>query len=94
MRDLVGGSGPSPAFLFGPRCPYRVFERSTCRLDRESFERTAEVVALTGRDVTVDDASLSGAIANSLAEGWLEVGEGLGREVRLILSSTQRPRDR
>ena len=74
-----------PAFYFSTRCQYRVFEPGTCGLDRAEWEKKATITALTGRDVTVAGPTLSGVIANWFAEGWLEVGSGIGREVRLIL---------
>jgi hypothetical protein len=76
-----------PAFLFGPRCPYRVFEPSTCRLARVEYEQAVTLSAVDGRLVTVSSPGLTGVAANWFAEGWLEVGTGLAREVRLVLTS-------
>ncbi len=77
-----------PAFLFGPRCPYRVFDPATCRLNRPDFEQAVTIQTMSERNVTVSGAGLAGAGFNRFAEGWIEVGTGLAREVRLILGST------
>jgi uncharacterized phage protein (TIGR02218 family) len=65
-----------------------VFEPSTCRLARVDFEQAVTLAVVDGRAVTVSGPGLTGVAANWFAEGWLEVGTGLAREVRLILTST------
>lgn len=86
--NALGGGAQSsvPAFYFSARCQYRVFDIGTCGLARVAWQNTVRITALNGRDVTVVGASLTGLPANWFAEGWLEVGSGLTREVRLILT--------
>jgi len=73
--------------LIQPRCNYRVFEPSTCRLSREIFALDVTVDALDGRTLAVAGASLAGKVANYFAEGWIEVGSGESLEVRTLLQS-------
>jgi len=75
-----------PTFHFSSRCQYRVFDPATCGLDRIDWEKAATVSAMNGREVTVTGVPLYGVLANWFAEGWLEVGMGAQREVRLILA--------
>lgn len=78
-----------PAFYFSARCQYRVFDPATCGLDRALWEKTATMSAVNARSVTVTGVSLYGVLANGFAEGWIEVGTGAQREVRLILANAQ-----
>lgn len=82
------GQADVPAFLFGPRCLYRLFEPDTCRLDRTAHEQPVTLVSVSGRDVVVSGDGLPGRPVNHFAEGLLEAGAGLAREVRLVLTSS------
>lgn len=58
--------GAVPAFLFGGRCPYRLFDADTCRFAAAGF---TTVTVVNGRQVTLRGASLAGQAANGFAEG-------------------------
>jgi len=76
-----------PGFLLQARCNWQVFS-GPCGASQPAYAKTAEVTAVSGRSVVVTDASLSGIAAAWFAEGWIEVGAGVNREVRTVMASS------
>jgi hypothetical protein len=76
-----------PGFLLQARCNWQVFS-AHCGADQTGFENQAEITAVSGRSVVVSAAALAGLPAGWFAEGWIEVGTGLNRELRTILASS------
>jgi hypothetical protein len=76
-----------PGFLLQARCNWQVFS-GPCGASQAAFAKTATVTAVSGRSVVVTDASLSGIGAAWFAEGWIEVGAGLNRELRTVIASS------
>lgn len=76
-----------PAFWLQQHCNYRVFERATCRLRRQDWEKSARITLIEGRTVTLEGVQLAGIGAHWFAEGWLETGYGETSETVLILDS-------
>jgi hypothetical protein len=76
-----------PGFLLQARCNWQVFS-GPCGASQAGYAKTAEVTAVSGRSVVVTDTSLSGLGAAWFAEGWIEVGAGVNREVRTVMASS------
>ena len=76
-----------PGFLLQARCNWQVFS-TPCGLDASGYTKTVTVTSTSGRTVVVNDPSLSGLPSGWFAEGWIDVGTGLNRELRTILAST------
>lgn len=76
-----------PHMLFGPRCPYALFDSRTCGVDPAPHEMTGTIDLITGLQLILSD--LSGTpTANQFAGGVLYTGSGADREVRTIMTST------
>jgi len=73
-----------PSFFIQRRCNYRVFD-SKCRADQSSFEQAVTVTSISGRVATV--SGMTGA-GSDFAEGWIEVGSGIDKQIRFIMDST------
>lgn len=76
-----------PGFLLQARCNWQVFS-AHCGADQAGFEKQAEITAVSGRSVVLSDPALAGLPAGWFAEGWVEVGTGLNRELRTVLASS------
>ena len=76
-----------PGFLLQARCNWQVFS-GPCGARQAAYAKTAEVTAVSGRSVVVTDASLSGIGAAWFAEGWIDVGTGVNRELRTVMASS------
>lgn len=86
LRDSVAGQ--VPRFMFQARCNYQLFAPGTCRINQAAYVKSATVVSIAGRVVTVTSATLDGLPAGWFAEGRFESGTGPEFERRTILSST------
>jgi uncharacterized phage protein (TIGR02218 family) len=77
-----------PGFFIQRECNYRVYDSKTCRADKASKQVAVTLTVKAGRSVRANGAGLAGLAASWFAQGWLETGTGLNREVRFILDST------
>jgi hypothetical protein len=76
-----------PGFLLQARCNWQVFS-GPCGASQADYSKIGIVTAVSGRSVVVTDPSLAGIAAAWFAEGWIEVGSGLNREVRTVMASS------
>jgi len=76
-----------PHMLFGPRCPFDVFDARTCGVDPSGYEITAEIVRILYQQIILGSVGGSPA-ADYYAGGRITVGTGDHREIRTILGST------
>jgi uncharacterized phage protein (TIGR02218 family) len=81
-------AGRLPQFYIQPNCNYRVFDARTCKLSTAAFQVSVTVTAKSGRSLTVSGAGLSGKPRDYFAQGWIEVGSGVDRQVLFILSNS------
>lgn len=76
-----------PQMLFGPRCPFTLFDARTCGVDPATFEMTAVLDSAASLRCLLSSVSDT-PVENQFAGGLLLVGSGATREVRTILNST------
>ncbi len=76
-----------PGFLLQARCNWQVFS-GPCGANQAAYAKTAQVTAVSGRSVVVTDPSLAGIGAAWFAEGWIDVGAGVNRELRTVMASS------
>lgn len=76
-----------PHMLFGPRCPFALFDARTCGVDPAPFEVTATIDSIASMRVILSALSAT-PIENQFAGGILLVGAGADREVRTIMTSS------
>lgn len=77
-----------PNFYIQRNCNYRVYDANTCRASQSAKEIDVSVIAKASRTITIEDSGLAGLAENWFAGGWIELGEGLEREVYYVMSST------
>lgn len=77
-----------PAFYVQTECNYRVFDPNTCRASQAAFQKAVTVTSVNGRVATVSGAGLAGAVASYYAQGWIEIGTGINKQVRFIMESS------
>jgi len=75
-----------PHILFGPRCPFSLYDLTTCGVDRTSFQVDGTIDAIGY--LTLDVAVASTYAAGYFAGGTIRFGSGSDTVVLSILSST------
>ncbi len=83
--DALGAQVPRAEI--GPRCNWSLFGPG-CGLDRATYRVTALITAISGNEVTLSAAGLSGLAQHWFAGGYLDGGTGDQLETRTVLSST------
>lgn len=76
-----------PGFLLQARCNWQLFS-GPCGASQATYAKTGQVTAVSGRNVVVTDPSLAGMTAGWFAEGWIDVGAGVSRELRTVIASS------
>lgn len=78
-----------PNFYIQRTCNYRIYDANTCRASQSAKEIDVSVVAKNERTITIEDSGLASLAENWFAGGWIELGEGIEREVYYVMSSTE-----
>lgn len=74
-----------PAFRIQRLCQYDLFDESTCKASRASFEVSASIDFIEGKTVVISGAGLSGLATGYFGDGWVEVGSGDSFEIATII---------
>lgn len=76
-----------PRVLIGPRCQWKLYDSSTCKVSKATYLKTASITSQSGTKIVVTDASLAGSKADYYSRGWIEVNVSGVHQVRTIVLS-------